>query len=73
MYIKSPSYLERTIGKIRQKILNKKFGTVFTPEKKLSNWPYILLILFSIAIGVAVYFIEKEEQKCIDPIYLYIN
>lgn len=60
MYINSPSYLERTIGKIRQKILNKKFGPVLTPEKKLSNWPYILLILFSIAIGVGVYFIQKK-------------
>jgi len=61
--MKYPSYLERIVGKMRQKILNNKHGPVFTPERELSKWPYILLILFSIAIGFGVYFIEKEEQK----------
>ena len=74
-----PSYLELIIAKIRQKILNIKYGTVRSqilntkygsvrsPKKQnKSNWPYILLIIISIAVGVGVYYIENKKRKKIN-------
>lgn len=64
MYINSPSYLERITGKMRQKILNIKYGTVFTSKKQNnSNWYYILLIILPISIYVGLYFIQKKINE----------